>query len=370
MKRLLTSVLVTAAFTVHAGPGAHGPDGEHPDAPAPLFVATDRLSRLPDGSVAMPMLAQRRLGIRTVVARRSEAAVTVELPGWVRMDPNAGGLVQTVVGGRVQPGRAGLPVAGQQVRKGEVLGYVAYSATPPEMASQRAQLAQLKSDRRLAQQRLQRLESLEGTVARKDIEAARAALESLAAREKELHAGLDATEALVAPLSGVVARANVVAGQVVEPRDVLFEVVDPTRVLVEATSSDVKIGARVRSASLEGVPEATLEFLGAARSLRDGALPLTFRAAGTDALPLAIGQPVSVVLALDENVEGVVLPTQAVTRSSANEAVVWLKTGAERYAPQPVQFRVLDATTVVVTEGLQAGSRVVVQGAPLLAQIR
>jgi hypothetical protein len=37
---------------------------------------------------------------------------------------------------------------------------------------------------------------------------------------------------------------------------------------------------------------------------------------------------------------------------------------------QPVQFRPLDAGTVVITQGLSADNRVVVQGAPLIAQIR
>jgi len=49
---------------------------------------------------------------------------------------------------------------------------------------------------------------------------------------------------------------------------------------------------------------------------------------------------------------------------------VWIKSGAERFIPQPVQFRPLDAATVVVTQGLGADNRVVVQGAPLIAQIR
>ena len=44
--------------------------------------------------------------------------------------------------------------------------------------------------------------------------------------------------------------------------------------------------------------------------------------------------------------------------------------GAERFIPQPVQYRALDAATVVVTQGLGADNRVVVQGAPLIAQIR
>jgi len=69
-------------------------------------------------------------------------------------------------------------------------------------------------------------------------------------------------------------------------------------------------------------------------------------------------------------VKGIVLPAQAVVRNSANEPAVWMKSGAERFIPQPVQVRPLDAQRVVVTQGLAADNRVVVQGASLIAQIR
>jgi hypothetical protein len=107
--------------------------------------------------------------------------------------------------------------------------------------------------------------------------------------------------------------------------------------------------------------------------LRDGLLPLTFTVQGATrgaALPLAIGQPVQLIVQLKERRQGVVLPAQAVVRNPANEPVVWVKTSAERYRPQPVQAQALDAQTVLVTQGLEAGQRVVVQGAPLIAQIR
>jgi multidrug resistance efflux pump len=81
---------------------------------------------------------------------------------------------------------------------------------------------------------------------------------------------------LTAPVGGVIARADLVVGQVIEPRDVLFEVVDPTRMLVEATTADPRIAAGVAGASLQGFPDVTLRLLGTSRSLREGVLPLTF----------------------------------------------------------------------------------------------
>lgn len=369
MKALhLALASVVTLSSAYAGPGAHGPNGEHLDAAG--AATSSGLGRLPDGSVQIPKLAQRRMGIRTIIAPETQASASVELPGRVVMDPNAGGRVQAVHGGTVEPGPRGLPVAGQRVRAGEVLAYLRHHAEPFAQANQQAQLAELRASRTVAEQRVKRLESLEGTVPRKEIEAARAELGGLQAREKSIGSSLTAREPLLAPVSGVIARADAVRGQVAEPRDVLFEVVDPARVLVEATTADTTLVGRVASAGLQGAPGVQLQLVGTARSMRDGVLPLTFRATGSYVTSIAVGQPVTVVARLQEQVKGMVLPAQAIVRNPSNEPVVWIKTGAERFIPQPVQYRNLDAQTVVVTQGLAADNRVVVQGAALISQIR
>lgn len=375
--RLISVSLLAAAIHLLAGspawgsPGAHGPNDEHLDAPQTANV--NGLMRLPDGSVNVPMLAQRRMGIRTQIVAASQAQATVELAGRVVMDPNAGGRVQAVHGGRVEAGPRGLPVAGQAVRQGEVLAYIRHHAEPYAQANQEAQLAELRSSRQLAAQRVERLQSLEGTVPRKEIEGARAELQSLSAREKSIGASLGAREALVAPVSGVIARTQAVAGQVADARELLFEIVDPSRLMVEATTADTALPARMAGASLREAPGARLQLVGAGGALRDGVMPVNFRlqtAGAGQALPLAVGQPVTLIAQLAERVEGFVLPAQAVVRNAANEQVVWIKSGAERYIPQPVSVRTLDAATVVVVQGLGADNRVVVEGAALLAQIR
>jgi len=161
---------------------------------------------------------------------------------------------------------------------------------------------------------------------------------------------------------------------------VLFEIVDPARLLVEASTADVALGQRIAAATLAGVPGVRLEPLGSGAALRDGLLPLLFRArlsppsAGNATaaaqLPLALGQPVTVIVQRTDTLQGFVLPAEAIVRNPANQPVLWIKSGAERYIPQPVQFRALDASTVVVHAGLGADNRVVVRGAALLAQIR
>lgn len=373
---LLLALWFMTPADARAGPGAHGPNGEHLEA-APAGASAQGLARLPDGSVNLPKAAQRRMGVRTARSQLTETSAAIELTGRVIADPNASGRVQAVHGGRIEAGPRGLPLTGQSVRQGDVLAWVRHHADPFAAGTQKARLAELRALRLLAEQRVQRLETLEGTVPRKDIEAARADAAGLAERERSIGASLDTREALTAPVSGVIARIDLVAGQVVEPRDVLIEVVDPGRLLVEAVTDDPALAARIEGASLAGLPEVALRLAGASRTLREGLLPMIFaaspaRGAGeaTRTLPLAIGQPVTVVARSRQRVRGMVLPAQAVVRNPSNEPVVWIKTGAERFAARTVQYRPLDAGTIVVTQGLDADARVVVQGAPLIAQIR
>ena len=365
---VVAAVALAAAPIAHAGPGAHGPGGEHLDSAA--AAPATGLMRLPDGSVNVPKLAQRRMQLRTVLAPQSDAAATVELSGRVVIDPNAGGRVQAAIAGVVEAGPQGLPVAGQTVRKGQVLAHLRHRTDPYAQADQQARLSELKADREIAEQRLRRLEALEGTTPRKELDAVRAELAGLRAREASIGGSLRAREAVVAPVSGVVARSEVLAGQVVEAREPMFEIVDPARLMVEATTSDPTLARRIDSARLAGQPGVTLQLVGAAGALRDGVVPLNFRARAAADAALPVGQPVTVVAQLRERLRGIVLSAAAVVRNPANEPVVWIKVGAERFVPQPVELRALDADTVVVTRGLSADNRVVVQGSALVNQIR
>jgi len=374
MKNILSVWAVIGAIAAigtpgvaHASPGAHGPNGEHLDGQA--TSPASGLARLPDGSVNVPKLAQRRMEIRTVKAQEAEHPLTAELNGKVGIDPNAGGRVHAPFAGRIEPGPNGLPVAGQAVRKGQVLARLRPVASAAERGNQEAALADLHAMRALAERRVTRLEALEGTVPAKEVEAARAELASIAGRQKAIGASVRGSEPLLAPADGVIASAQVLAGQIVDPRDALFDIVDPARLVVEAQSTDVALAGRIASATLPAAPDARVTLLGGARSLRDGALPISFRAQGP-ALPLAVGQPVTVLVKLRTSLKGIALPAEALARNPANETVVWIKSGAMRFIALPVEARQLDARTVVITKGLSPENRVVVSGTALINQVR
>jgi hypothetical protein len=326
---------------------------------------------LPDGSVFLPKPAQRQLGVRTLPAESAELARAVELNGRVVMDPNAGGKVQPLNAGRIEPGPRGLPHLGQAVRKGEVLAYVVSSAAPIDRSSQAAQLAELRAAKALADKRVARLNELADTVPRKDIEAAESEARSLSERIDAVGAGLSAREALLAPAAGVVASANAVAGQVVDARELVFEIIDPSRLRIEAIAFDAALGSSVGSATLAlGNERVPLTFLGAARSLREQALPLSFRAQGPALAALAVGQPVRVYVQSKERIKGIAVPVASLMKNPANQTIVWVKTAPERFEPRPVTVEPLDGVNVAVTSGLKPGDRVATQGATLINQVR
>lgn len=373
MMRIATIAIVLAAglaAQAWAGPGAHGPNGEHLDASAAATGGS--LARLPDGSVRVPKLAQRRMAIRTMLPQEAEHPVTVELNAVISIDPNAGGRLQAGHAGWIEPPDGGFPVLGQRVGKGQVLALLRHKNEPFDIGNQQAQFASLIANLKVARQRLERLESLQDSIPRKEIEAARAEVQSLTGQRDAVGRSLNQTNALRSPATGVIATANVLAGQVVAAGDVLYEVVDPARMLIEANTADASLATRIQDGTLAGtgVTEGgKLDFIGAGRSLKNGAVPLMFRLTG-NAAPLAVGQPVTVVARLSDNVRGIALPSEALVRNASNLPVVWVKSGSQRFIAQPVEFRTLDARTVVVIKGLSPENRVVVSGAALINQIR
>ena len=378
---LLVAACTLFAASITSFDAIAGPGHDHGEAAAPA-ASGNTPKRLADGSVFLPKPSQRQLGIRTAAVEEASLPRSVELTGRVVADANAGGKVQPTQAGRIEAGPRGLPILGQAVRKGEVLVVVRASSSAIERANQQSQTSELRNNLELARKRVARLDQLEGTVPQKDIDAARLDVASLQQRTAAIAASVLATESLLAPVSGVISSANVVLGQVVDAREVLFEIVDPSRLSIEASAFDAGLISNIASASVAGGSNVNgkgniaLQFAGAGRTLRDGAIPLLFRtepgkgALPLAPLPLAINQPIKVVLQTKDQIKGFAVPTSAVVKSANNQDMVWVHTGAEKFVPRSVRVAPLSGSTVSITDGLQAGDRVVSQGAPLINQVR
>lgn len=380
--KFATYLVAAAALSMGATASLDAKAGEgHDHGDAAPAASGNSPKRQADGSVFLPKPSQRQLELRTQVVEEKSLPKTVELTGLVANDPNTGGKVQPTQAGRIEAGPRGLPQLGQSVRKGETLAIVRASTAAIERANQVAQTAELKANLDQARKRLARLEQLEGTVAQKDIDAARVDAESLAQRLAAVSGSVSATEVLVAPVSGVIAAAHAMAGQVVNAGDVMFEIVDPARLMVQASAFDTALLGNIASAT--AVPNSSalagttvaLRFVGAGRTLQEGAIPLQFNTVAPQgtvplAIPLAVGQPVKVFVQTKEMVNGFAVPTGAVVKNPSNQDIVWVHTGPEVFEARTIRMVALDGARVSVVSGLKAGDRVVTQGAPLVNQVR
>lgn len=372
--------LLAAAALAHEGHD-HGDAAGKPApavAPAPTPAAADggprdAAQRLADGSLFVPKPVQRALGLRTARAAKGDFARVVELPGRVVADPNAGGRVQATQSGRIEAAGRGIALIGQRVARGETLAWLVPTLDAGGRADRQAARAELAAQEAILDKRVARLEQLEGSVPKKDIEQARIELDGLRARRAALDAALVGRIALTAPVAGVVAAANVGVGQVVEAKETLFEIVDPRRLAVEALAFDAAHANGFDSASA-AVPggSLTLAFVGAGRSLREQALPVLFRieAGKAEAPPVAVGQTLKVLAATRARQAGVAVPAAALVRNAANEPVVWVHEAAERFVARRVRTAPLDAGRMLVVDGLAGDERVVTDAATALSQIR
>jgi membrane fusion protein, heavy metal efflux system len=332
--------------------------------------------RHPDGAVFLAKPAQHLLAVQTIIATTAEASPGREIVGRVIADPNGFGRVQAVRDGRIAAPEAGFPHLGQSVTQGEVLAVLIPTLSSFEEASLRQTLSQVERDMAALVPRADAVGQVNPNMPMSD--SAASVLQELQIQSQGLRrqhelikAALDQKIEITAPLAGVIASANVTAGQVVAARDMLFEVINRSQALVEGFSFEPAAAEEVAAAS--GVTEdgrtIKLTFLGRGRVLQQQAIPLLFRVSA-GAATLDIGTPVRIFVTGARRERGVKLPRAAVQRGFGNLAVVWEHTAPETFVPHIVTAVPLDAESVIVTGGLADGLRLVTGGAQFVNQVR
>jgi RND family efflux transporter MFP subunit len=361
---ILGLILASAVAWAHEGHD-HGPD---------LSVSTGNSpSRRPDGTLFVPKPTQRLLEIRTRVAAVEKRPRTVRFHGRIVPNPNRSGVVQSTLQGRYEAPEGGVPPLGTKVKAGDHLGRVAASFASIDSSDMMQTLGALDQEIALARRKLARQEQLlaSNAVARAAVEDVRIQLEGLEKRRQELLSARVRPEDLRAPVSGVIAVARVVAGQVVSPTDQLFQIIDPASLMVEALVFDQVNPDAVHeaTASIGSDTVIKLKFLGRSRALQQQYALLQFQVLDAP-VQLNAGAPVTVIAATGESATGIVLPRAALAQAPSGQTVVFSHKEPELFAPRPVRVEPLDGDNVLVTAGIAEGERIVVRNAPLLNQMR
>lgn len=365
--------LLSLASVLCAGTPGRAHEGEDHSSPAPVALkgTGDLAQRLAGGGIFVPKPTQRIFAVRTIRTSESTHRRSVELPGRVIPDPNASGLVQAAVGGRLSAPHGGFPRLGAIVPAGTVLAHV----TPPlqaiDVSDMRQRQGELDQQIAIVQRRLTRYETLAPAeaISKAQLEETRLELLGLKDRRAALDRISRDPEPLVAPVSGVVADANAVAGQMAQPDSVVFQIVDPARLWVEALSFEQIAAAPEASAQTRNGQYLRLVYRGSGYTDRNQSVPVHF-SIDNPSKDLRPGQFVTVFVATDQEKKGIAVPRSSVVRSANGEMLVFEHTAAEMFEPRPVRVEPLDGDHVLVSSGLASGQRIVTQGAELLDQVR
>ena len=371
---------------------AHG-DEDHSKKPAkpatkssavasakPSILDATSAQRLSDGSLFVPKIVQRQLALRTLLTEQAELPNTIELNGKVLADPNAGGRVQASQPGRLEAEPSGLPSLGQRVTKGQVLAYLRPVMSSLDRGNSQSILADIDSQLSIAERKVQRYEQLAEALPKATVEAARFDFEALKKRKAAVEASLSKSEALIAPVSGIISVANAVTGQVFDAKETLFEIIDPNRLMVEALAYDPILTSDIanatatwnqqRSSTAADTPVSlSLAFVGGGQQMREQAIPLLFRVSG-NSTTVAVGQTIKVIIQTKRLTTGFAVPNSSVIKLTGGESVVWVHTEAERFVQRKVVAHSLDGERVSIISGLKDDERVVTTGASLLAQVK
>lgn len=358
------AVLATL-FVVSAAPS----DAASPSAAVPTMAARDVAQRFADGAIFVPKTTQRILAIRTLFTEARTFAGTVELPARVISDPSAAGYVQASVAGRLAPPPGGFPRLGTRVTAGDVLALVQPAIGAADVTSQQQQSREFDQQIAIAERRLERLRQIQSVIARSQIEDGELELQGLRARRANLERAPREPEKLVAPVSGVIAAVQAIAGQIAEPNAIIFQIVDPSRFWVEALSFEahaINGSANGRFGDGRTVP---LAYRGSGLAERNQAIPIQFSVEGA-ARGLRAGQLLTVLASTSDERKGIAVPRTSVLRGPNGQSIIYEHTNAERFLPREVRVEPLDGNQVLIVSGIEAGRRIVTQGAELLNQIR
>lgn len=336
----------------------------------------DNSRRVADGSIFMPKATQALLGVETLrTSQLASISKTMSFAGQIITDPNRSGIVQSLLNGRIEPPEGGFPVIGSRVQEGQILGYLMPRVELVDQSDIRQTTGELDRQIKLAESKVARYDKLKNVIAESLITDAHTELDGLRARRAEIKPVLGERQPLTAPASGVIAAANVTAGQVVDPQTTLFQIVDPSSLFVEALAFDlsavpgIERGAKIANAITSDGQELSLEFAGRGLALRQQAVPLLYRIkSGGEGLSL--GQPVTVDVPVEEPVKAIVVPRSSVVRTSNGQLSVFVHVAPERFEARPVVAEQIDAERLGITAGIVPDVRIVGRGAELINQLR
>jgi RND family efflux transporter MFP subunit len=344
--RALATALVGVALVAGCRKAA-APGAETGTAPAPVVVGPENIAVAADTTLSTGPTLSGSLAPELAANVRAEVAGSV-----VEVDVDAG----------------------QQVKKGAVLGRIDDTALRDAWLSARAALRSAESSAQLAQRNSERSARLNqaGAVADRDLEQAQNAATTAEGQVADARARLATAEKQLAktvvraPFDGIVAEASVSEGDVVQSGGQMFSVLDPRTMRLDASVpaeqvAAVRVGTPVQF-SVTGYGDR--RFTGNITRVSPAVDPTTRQVRVIVALPnaertLVAGLFADGHVATDRH-EGIVVPRAAVDTRGLRPVAVRLRDGRLERVEVELGLEDRASERVEVTKGLAAGDTLLV----------
>lgn len=347
----------------------------------------------PDGSIHLTPEQVQANHIQTVAAGEQELAATISTTGRVAARAGAEAQVFSPFAGRIIADPARLPRVGSVVRRGQAVAQVEQLMTASEKVQYGVSVAQLQSTidqtrqevafRQIELNRARRLYE-GGAVALKQVQAAEFNLQQAqerldgARRAKAQYDALTSQNAgprrapILAPITGIVTAADLVAGQLTDPSKGLLTIIDLSSVTVEVPihESDLQSVRSVQRADITTPASpgrtyaGTLVTIGSVVDPTNRTVPVTFGVDNPDG-SLKIGMTAEARVATGPAAKALLVPSSAVL-FEANRSIVFVESEPGVYRRREITTGERRGDNTVVNSGLNPGEKVVSVGAESL----
>lgn len=363
-KRTMSIILITISLTIPVQPYqqafAHGGEDHGDNKSTSTTGKTDELE--------IPKETQFLFDIETAFAKYSNYNNVVKLYGRVTSTPEGEARIMAPQPSSIVTINVSV---GQKVGKGQILAVVEQSLGAAEQVQLEAERSVNQGELEQAKKDYDRLKSLEGIVAKKEIVAAEIRYKTAVQNQKvysSIASGNGRTFTIKSPIDGVVSNFNLSTGQVLEQGQQLFSIIDNSKLKIEAQvfgndinkiSQDMRFTLDVMNG--QKTVEAKLVAFGKMVDPVTQATQLVLETDNPDAI-LMPGQYVSVNVIEKSAQQQVVVPTSAISDING-KPVIYIHTKPEVFAIRYVQTGEGNNESTVVLKGLKEGERVVVNGA-------
>lgn len=348
------------------------PSPNSPVAPRAVRTATARVEELRPGTAYAGAFEPRlRLDLAFSVGGRIKALGKIKEGGVAR---------PLKEGDRVSKGTVLAVLDDQDLARSAAAARLAATAASSNVAAAEASMKQTEAEYDRAKKlagagviATAERDNLESAVkvARAKVQAAKS--ERALKAEQSAIAGRVATDAvLIAPTDGIIARRMVDPGELVTPATVAFTLIDPSELELEVAIPDARVSALrvgdtvpIRTEALPGAA-----FAGRVRTIHPVADPMlrTFTveiAVPNDDGSLRAGMVASAILGSRAESRLLLVPLASVVRAPRGGLGVFVLVG-DSVSQREVSVGDLIGPDVVVERGIEAGDRVVTEGAALL----